>query len=352
MMSGKMSSTVRLLESSPYGGCSAKIDPKLLRELLSGFSLPVDERILVGISTHDDAGVYKLNEETALIVTTDFFPPMVDDPYTFGRIAATNALSDVYAMGGKPLLSLNLMHYPVAQLPLDGLADILRGGQSAVNEAGAFTMGGHTIEDETPQYGLAVVGIVHPDRLISNAAARPGQSLVLTKALGVGITLAAHRLGMADDTTFSEAISSMSRLNKSAAEVMTEEGITAATDVTGFGLIGHGMQLAEASDVLLHIETDKLPSIGQSRALVDEGCVPGAAFRNIRYVGDRLNYKCPVSSLYLAADPQTSGGILMAVDQDCVPTCLRLLRAGGDSSASVIGMVLPPSCGNVRVELV
>lgn len=346
-----MQQEIHLLKECEYGGCSAKIDPYELSKLLSQIKIPGNENILVGLSTHDDAGVYRLNDETALIVTTDFFPPVVDDPFTFGTIAATNALSDVYAMGGQPLLALNLMHYPGSRLPLDGLAEILKGGQKAINDAGAFTMGGHTIEDATPQYGLAVVGIVHPDKMITNGGANKGQKLILTKPLGVGTIIAGQRLGMVSDTEYQGAIENMTRLNKSAAKVMKEYGVKGATDVTGFGLLGHGYELAEASNVTIEIDTSKLPSLPGSKRLLDEGCIPGAAFRNIKYVGKSLETNCPTTMSYLAADPQTSGGLLISIDAEKAEEACRKIIAFGDSSASIIGEVHEAGKDGIRVVL-
>lgn len=339
------------MEDRPYGGCSAKIDPLALGKLLSGIAVTSDPNVMVGLSTCDDAGVYRLNDETALIVTTDFFPPVVDDPFTFGRIAATNALSDVYAMGGKPLLSLNLTHYPSKRLSLEGLREILRGGQEAVEESGAITIGGHTIEDETTQYGLAVVGTVHPKKLITNAGACPGQKLILTKPLGIGVQLAGKRLDLTPKDSYQLTVETMCRLNRYAAEIMTEAGVRTATDVTGFGLIGHAWEMARASAVGVEIETSSLPCIDGSLELLDDGCIPGAAFRNIRYVGDALQVRCSTNQLYLSADPQTSGGLLMAVDSEHVDSTLQQLHAAGETSATVIGSIVPTSAHGAGVCL-
>ncbi len=335
---------IDLLKEAAYGGCSAKVDPAVLDKLLAGISIPSSPEVMVGISGHDDAGVYRLSDEVALIFTTDFFPPMVSDPYTFGRIAAANALSDIYAMGGKPLLVLNLMHYPSTRLPLEGLKEILVGGQSAIDEAGAFTMGGHTIDDNTPQYGLAVLGTVHPDKLITNAGAKPGQVLILTKKLGVGVLIAGHRLKMAREEDYDDALRQMQALNTCGA-VLSKYGVTGATDVTGFGLIGHGYELAKASGVVLDLEPSLVPSLPGATDLLDAGCIPGAAFRNIRYVGDffRPSSRSVLPLRYLVADAQTSGGLLVAVDADKALDLLGELTASCAPYAAIIGSCLAPS---------
>lgn len=328
-----------LLEECSYGGCSAKVDPAELATLLSDIPLPVSPNLLVGTSTHDDAGVYKVNDDLALIFTTDFFPPMVSDPYTFGRIAATNALSDIYAMGGMPLLSLNLMHYPASRLPLEGMKQILLGGQSAIDESGALTVGGHTIEDDTPQYGLAVVGTVHPDEVITNDGAKAGDLLILTKPLGIGTLIAGHRLELAKDTDYERALHSMMQLNKGGMEVMKKYGIKGATDVTGFGLAGHGLELAQASDVKIELYAEAIPSLDGVIELLDTGCIPGAAFRNLRYVGEELSRHANPSINYLITDAQTSGGLLMSVPYDKASAILSDLKESGYHKAAIIGEV-------------
>lgn len=331
-------SSFDLLSTVEYGGCSAKLDPAKLHDLLRGIPLPKDARIMVDVQTHDDAGVYRLNDETALIVTTDFFPPVCSDPYTFGRIAAANALSDIYAMGGRPLLVLNLTMFPSQGIPAEVLADILRGGQQVIDESGAFTMGGHTIDDAVPKYGLAVTGTVHPDRLVTNAGVRPGQSLVLTKPLGTGVAMAGHRLGLISESAYEAAIGQMSLLNKVGAECMQAYGVKGATDVTGFGLIGHAKGLAEASDVTLHIDSRAVPVLPECMDLLREGCIPGAAFRNLRFVGDLLRADCPTEYKMLLADAQTSGGLLIAVDADKADDLVAdLKKTGLHDGAAVIG---------------
>ncbi|MCM1042019.1 MAG: selenide, water dikinase SelD [Bacteroides sp.] len=330
-----------LLSVSQTGGCSAKLPAGLLDRLLADIPLKSHPDIMVDIETHDDAGVYRLNDSTALIVTTDFFPPLCSDARTFGRIAACNALSDVYAMGGTPLLTLNLTLFPAEGIPLEVLHDILLGGQEMVNAAGAFTMGGHTIVDAVPKYGLAVVGTVAPEKLVTNAAAQAGDVLVLTKALGAGVLVAAHRLGLADENAYREALEQMCLLNAKGAEVMRNHGIRCATDITGFGLMGHACKMAAASGKQLHIDTASLPVLSGVLQLLQDGCVPGAAFKNLAFAKPHLQVGPGVSleRKMLCADAQTSGGLLMCVPPLEVPDVLQELQAGGYPYACVVGGV-------------
>lgn len=331
-----------LLSTVEYGGCSAKMPAGKLSELLSQIPILKNENVLVDVETHDDAGVYKLDEKTALIVTTDFFPPICSDAFEFGEIAAANSLSDVYAMGGKPLLVLNLNMFPSATIPLDVLRDILAGGQSKINESGALTMGGHTIEDAPPKYGLAVVGTVDPAHVITNCGATVGQLLILTKPLGSGVLVAAQRMGIADHNSYRMALEQMKLLNKVGSQIMQRYGVRAATDITGFGLLGHLRKMAEGSGVSIEIDTQALPLLPQVFDLLEQGCIPGAAFRNLDFVKDTLTQEPSVSlSLKMAAcDAQTSGGLLMAVDSDKAEALLSELHATGiHPQAAIIGRV-------------
>lgn len=330
-----------LLTTVEYGGCSAKLAPGELSRLLSGIPLLKDSNVLVDIETHDDAGVYRIDDQRALVVTTDFFPPVCSSAFDFGAIAAANSLSDVYAMGGKPLLVLNLNMFPSKKIPLEVLRDILLGGQSKINESGAFTMGGHTIDDEVPKYGLAVVGMVHPDRVITNKGAQVGQRLVLTKPLGTGIAIAAQRLGLATEETYRSALAQMMRLNDKGSELMQQFGVKGATDVTGFGLAGHAYKMAEASGVSLVIDTAALPVIAGCAELIADGCVPGAVFRNLDFVKEKALFD-PALSLtgkMIAADAQTSGGLLCAVDADKADRFVSEMRVFEPDTA-IIGEVI------------
>lgn len=331
-----------MLTTVEYGGCSAKLPASKLAELLGGIPIPGDPKVMVGISTHDDAGVYRLNDDTALIVTTDFFPPVCSDPYEFGQIAAANSLSDVYAMGGRPLLALNLNMFPAEKIPLGVLREIILGGQSKIDEAGALTMGGHTIDDWPPKYGLAVVGTVEPARLVTNGGARAGQRLILTKPLGTGVIVAGRRLGMVPDEYYRGALEQMKLLNKVGAEVMRKYGVTGATDITGFGLLGHAAGMADASGVTFRLSAAAIPALKGARELIAEGCIPGAVFRNLEHVGGRVSPECDADSRMLARDAQTSGGLLMAVDADRAEAALAdLLASGVHPQAAVIGEVVP-----------
>lgn len=331
-----------MLTTVEYGGCSAKLPASKLAELLGGIPIPGDPKVMVGISTHDDAGVYRLNDDTALIVTTDFFPPVCSDPYEFGQIAAANSLSDVYAMGGRPLLALNLNMFPAEKIPLGVLREILLGGQSKIDEAGALTMGGHTIDDWPPKYGLAVVGTVEPARLVTNGGARAGQRLILTKPLGTGVIVAGRRLGMVPDEYYRGALEQMKLLNKVGAEVMRKYGVTGATDITGFGLLGHAAGMADASGVTFRLSAAAIPALPGARELIAEGCIPGAVFRNLEHVDGRVSLDCDADSRMLALDAQTSGGLLMAVDADRAEAALAdLLASGVHPQAAVIGEVVP-----------
>lgn len=316
-----------LLSTVEYGGCSAKIGAGRLTELLAEIPILRDNNVLVDISTHDDAGVYKINDEMALIVTTDFFPPVCSDPYEFGQIAAANSLSDVYAMGGKPLLVLNLNMFPSATIPMEVLRDILCGGQDKINESGALTMGGHTIEDATPKYGLAVVGVVHPDKVITNGGAKVGQKLILTKPLGSGVLSAAHRMGIDNPAAYRESLEQMKILNKKGAELMQKYDVRGATDITGFGLLGHMLGMAKASGVSLKVDTSRLPVLPQVYDLLEQGCIPGAAFRNLDFVKSEVDFRPSVThgAKMVCCDAQTSGGLLMAVDSDKAEHLLKEL---------------------------
>ena len=303
-----------LLTLVESGGCSIKLSAAQLSEALQGLPKVADERLLVDIETHDDAGVYQLTDELALIQTTDFFSPVCSDPYEFGEIAAANSLSDVYAMGGEAITALNLVMFPPA-LDLKILREILAGGQSKVSEAGCLIVGGHTISDSPPKYGLAVTGIVHPKKIITNSNAQPGEKLILTKPLGVGVLTAAKKLGEVKDQYYQKALANMKLLNKNAAGIMQEFGVRCATDITGFGLLGHALKLAQASKVSLKIKGEQLPRLDQVYELIEAGCVPCAVRKNQDFVKEHAVFAKGFDPILmnLALDAQTSGGILMAV---------------------------------------
>lgn len=332
---------IDLLQMVENGGCSAKISPKQLEEILKYLPLPVDPNILVDIDSRDDAGVYRVNDELALVLTTDFFPPVCSDPYEFGQIAAANSISDVYAMGGDPILALNIMMFPAAKLPMEAYAEILKGGFDKATEAGVRIIGGHTIDDFPPKYGLAVVGYIHPLKIITNAGAKPGDSLILTKPVGTGILMAGQRLGMANDADIVKAKNLMKLLNKKGAEVMKRYNIKGATDVTGFGLVGHALKMAKASKVSIKIDMKKVPLIGDVYNLIDDGCIPGASFRNLEFAendtlfASDLDYNLKM----IAFDAQTSGGLLICAPFGTENKIVADLQDAGFQNTKVIGYV-------------
>jgi selenide,water dikinase len=332
------SDLLRFVES---GGCSSKISPLELQEILKYLPVPDDPNILVNIDAQDDAGVYKINDDLALVITVDFFPPVCNDPFEFGQIAAANAVSDIYAMGGVPVVALNIMMFPSSELPLDVYVSILEGGNDKATEAGMKIIGGHTINDTTPKYGLAVTGYVHPDRIVTNAGARPGDFLVLTKAVGTGIILAGQRLGISSETDVKEALKIMKLLNKTGAEIMNGFGTIGATDITGFGLAGHALKMAKASNVSITLNMSKVPLIGETYNLVDEGCIPGASFRNLDFVETELflNPSLDYNLKMIAMDAQTSGGLLLCVSKENKDRLLEELHSAGLSDSAEIGYV-------------
>ena len=304
---------------------------------------PPNPDVLVGHETFDDAGVYRLTHDLALIQTVDFFTPIVDDPYDFGQIAAANALSDIYAMGGRPRTALNLVCWPPTGLDPDVLGAILAGGADKAHEAECVLIGGHSIQDEELKYGLAVTGSAHPDRILTNAGARPGDVLVLTKPLGTGILTTALKRGAASAEEIAEAVAAMKTLNGGAMRAALKAGVQAATDVTGFGLAGHGAQLADASGASLAIEIAALPVFELAPGLALEGHISGGGEANRRYFGARVESAGTVSEalLRIVFDPQTSGGLLLAVREELAPAMIEDLHDSGLSSARVIGTVLP-----------
>ncbi len=341
-----------LLTTTQDGGCSAKLSAAKLAEVLKGLPATRHERLLVGIETHDDAGVYKLTDEIALIQTTDFFPPVCRDPFEFGQIAAANALSDVYAMGGVPLTAMNLAMFPSRKIPLEVLGEIFRGGADKVNEAGAVVVGGHTIDDDPPKFGLAVTGIVHPDRIITNSAARAGDALVLSKPIGSGVIIAGERVQEARGEDYRRALDNMKMLNDRAARIMQAYDVRCATDVTGFGLAGHASKMAAASNVSIRIHAGSVPLLPGSPELAELGCLPGAAFRNQEFVEQRGSFSSGVaySLKMLLCDAQTSGGLLMCVAGGKASVVVEKLRACGYEAAAIVGEVIEKSQSDIFVE--
>lgn len=310
-----------------------------------------DPNLLVGASTSDDAAVYRLNDQIAIVQTVDYFTPVVDDPYTFGQITAANALSDIYAMGARPLLALNIIGFPVKLLSLDVLAEILKGGADKVKEAGAIVAGGHSIEDQEPKYGLAVTGVVHPDRVITNAGARPGDALILTKPLGTGVINTAVKGKLADDAARRAAIDVMTALNDRAARVMIASGASACTDITGFGLLGHLYELLAASGVGSRVFLKEVPVLEQVRPLASMGIVPKGAYRNLEYLKEWLRRDNNIDDveMLILADPQTSGGLLMAVAAAQADQTVRALKEEGVTGVR-IGEIIESDLPLIHVE--
>ena len=343
--------TVRLTQFAKRAGCAAKQPPGYLLPLLAGLPLPADPRVLVGSATCDDAALYRLDDERALVLTTDFFTPIVDDPYDFGAVAAANALSDVYAMGARPLTALSLVGFPSAELEPSVLAEILRGGAEKAREAGIDIVGGHTIQSDEPIYGLAVVGLVHPDRAVRNDGARAGDVLVLTKPLGVGVIATAAKNDQDTEGAVREAIQLMTTLNKSASEAMLRAGATAATDVTGFGLLGHLRNVLAASGVSATVWLDAVPVLAAARRYVEAGIAPGGTHANWRFMNDWASYAESVEkpSQLLLCDAQTSGGLLVSVPPERVDDFIADLDRIGAPAAAVIGRVEAGEAGRIRV---
>jgi selenide,water dikinase len=323
-----------------------------MAQVLRGLPTFDDPNLLVGPASFDDAGVYRLGEGLAVVQTVDFFPPLVDDPYTFGRIAAANSLSDVYAMGGEPRTAMNIVGFPDDKLPLEVLVEILRGGAERVAAAGAVIVGGHSVRDVEIKYGLAVTGIVDPAQMVTNAGAKPGDRLVLTKPLGTGFVTTAFKANRCPADTLQTAAESMMALNAAAARVMRDAGIRGGTDITGFGLAGHANELAEASGVAIVLEIGKLPLLPGSEPLAEAGFFTRASKTNRDFVEPVLRREGSLDSIreeYLY-DAQTSGGLLMSVPEESVNDVLARLHREGVAAACVIGSVAERTNANLVIR--
>ncbi len=344
-------SKVRLTEWASGAGCAAKMCARDLSEVLAPLAVPPDPNRLIGLDTADDAGVYRIADDLALVDTADFFPPMVDDPFTFGEIAAANALSDVYAMGARPVTALNLVAFPIDQLPGSVLLDILRGGLAKLQEAGTALVGGHSIVDKEVKYGLAVTGLVDPARVVANGGAMPGDSLVLSKPIGVGIVTTGIKRGGVSASAVEAAVASMTRLNRRAAELMIEADVHACTDITGFGLIGHASEMARAGGVSLEIIAARVPLIPGSEELCAAGFTPGGLENNRRSFTDSALIGADVPAVIedLLFDPQTSGGLLMALPEAGAQALAERLSDEQDMAAAVIGRVAAQAEGGALV---
>ena len=345
-----METEVKLTKLANCAGCGAKMGAGTLAKMLEGFKAHSDPRLIVGYDKSDDASVYVLDENTALIQTTDFFPPIVDDPYLYGKIAATNALSDVYAMGGEPKLALNIL------CAAEGMEDhtireILRGGYDAAYEAGAIITGGHTIRGAEPIYGLAVSGFVHPDRVLTNSNAKPGDVLILTKPLGVGIITTGAKADMVEPDVMEHIYAQMATLNRAARDIMVQYHVHSCTDVTGFALLGHSYEMAQGSDCTIHIQVDRVPYHPEALELASMGLIPAGAYRNREYAqaGVAVRGNISLAMQDILYDPQTSGGLLFAIPPEEVDACLSQLKQT-IPNAAIIGYVTEKEASSIILE--
>jgi selenide,water dikinase len=330
-----------LLQLTEQCGCGAKLPAADLREFLSGLPASRDPRLLVGPVTFDDAAVYRLRDDCLLVQTVDLFPPVASDPETFGRIAAANALSDVYAMGGRPLTALALLCLPSKQVPMSAARGILAGALEKLTEAGALLVGGHTLEDPQLKFGLSVTGLVEPGQILSNAGARPGDILVLTKPLGTGLTVTAAKAGLAPAPLVEEANRWMSALNRTAAEAAVQSSAHAATDITGFGLLGHSWQMAKASGVRMRFHAGQVPLLESALEFASMGLVPAGAYANRRFLDGRVRIceKVPLALQDVLFDPQTSGGLLICLPAESVEKFRQAAAEQWECGCTVVGQV-------------
>ncbi|WP_040229037.1 selenide, water dikinase SelD [Bhargavaea cecembensis] len=344
--------TLRLTTLTKKGGCGCKIGPADLAGVLRELPAAVpDPNLLVGLDTSDDAGVYQLTDDLALVQTTDFFTPIVDDPYDFGQVAATNAISDIYAMGGTPITALNIVAFPIANLDKKILADILRGAADKMAEAGVTLVGGHSIDDQEPKFGLAVTGTIHPSKVRTNAGAKPGDKLILTKPIGVGIYTTSLKRDLLSEEDIREVTRVMTTLNKTAAETMNDYRVHATTDVTGFGLLGHATEMAEGSGTGLVIHSGQVPVLPRTRELAEQGAVPGGTKNNHAHVADRVEYPETMDETgqWILCDAVTSGGLLASVAGEDADSLLEALQNNG-VDARIIGDVTAENAGRITVR--
>jgi cysteine desulfurase len=342
---------IKLTQFTHGLGCACKIGPDNLEKILNRLPFLADPNILIDARNSDDAAVYKINKDTAIIQTVDFFTPVVDDPYEFGAIAASNALSDIYAMGGKPLFALNIVGFPIKRLPITILESILEGARKISEQANIQILGGHTIEDTEPKYGMAVTGIAHPDKILSNSNAQPGDAIILTKPVGTGIISTGIKRGQADKTIIRSTIDLMKQLNKTASEIAGKYPVNACTDVTGFGLIGHLLEMLKASKVSAEIYHDRVPVIPGTIKLAQLGMLPGGTKNNRKYYSRWLQWKDPVPEIhkYILCDAQTSGGLLFAIPEKQSRKFHQDLLDNGIEYASVIGRIIHDPSSRITI---
>lgn len=348
----QMSNPIKLTSLSSKGGCGCKIGPADLAQVLK--TLPTkanNPNLLVGLDTSDDAGVFKLTDELAIVQTLDFFTPIVDDPYTFGQVAAANAISDIYAMGGKPITALNIVAFPIATLDKQILSDILRGADDKLNEAGVTLVGGHSIDDQEPKFGLAVTGTIHPDKIRMNSGAKPGDKLILTKPIGVGILTTSIKRDLLDEQEIARVTKVMTTLNKTTAETMASFQVHASTDVTGFGLLGHASEMAKGSNTELKIYNEQVPVLPRVKELAENGAVPGGTKNNFNYLKDRVTYPETMDQVdrWILCDAVTSGGLLLSVASEDANALVTELQKKG-VEAQVIGEVIDGNNGHITIE--
>jgi len=345
---------VCLTQHSHGGGCGCKMDPAALHEILANVpKIVADTKLLVGIESSDDAAVYQVNEEQAIIVTNDFFTPIVDDPYSFGRIASANALSDVYAMGGSPILATSIVGFPVNKLPLTAMQEIMRGGVDACQDAGVPLAGGHSIDNLEPIFGLVGIGLVHPNNIKTNSGTQVGDVLLYTKPLGIGIMTTAIKVKMLSEAGTERVTEVMSRMNKPGAWLGTQESVTAITDITGFGLGGHLLEMAQGGNVSIVVDTKKVNVMDDTWDLASEGVVPGSAYRNMSAYGAAIKFEGNLDEDHrlIFTDPQTSGGLLVSVRPEAADMILEETKAMGFDDISIIGEAIE-SNGNSSITFV
>lgn len=343
---------IKLTSFSSKGGCGCKIGPNDLAEVLQTLPKPEENpRLLVGLETGDDAGVYQLTEDLALVQTLDFFTPIVDDPYTFGQIAAANAISDVYAMGAKPITALNIVAFPLATLDKQVLASILLGATDKLKEADVSLVGGHSIDDKEPKFGLAVTGTIHPDKIRTNSGAQPGDVLILTKPIGVGILTSSIKKDLLTEEEINHVTKVMTTLNKTAANVMENYDIHASTDVTGFGLLGHAFEMAKGSNVDIQICAHQVPVLPRVKEHAENGAIPGGTKSNYNYLKDTITYPETLDQIdkWILCDAVTSGGLLISIKEQDADACLSELKKE-NVDAHRIGKVINGNNGKITVE--
>ena len=345
-----METEVKMTKLAKCAGCGAKVGAGTLAKMLDGFKTHYDPKLIVGYDKSDDASVYYLDENTALVQTTDFFPPIVDDPYLYGQIAATNAISDIYAMGGEPKLALNIMCVS-DQMDKHAVQEVLRGGYDKAYEAGLIITGGHTINGAEPIYGLAVSGFVHPKKVLTNSGAQPGDVLILTKPLGVGILTTSAKADMVEKDVMDRIYAQMATLNKAARDIMVKYGVHSCTDVTGFSLMGHGFEMAQGSGVTLHIESAKVPYHAEAYELAEMGFIPAGAYRNREFAEAGVKNVAGISRALedIFFDPQTSGGLLFAIPAEEAEACMAELKEA-IPAAAIIGYVTEELDASIYLE--